>query len=136
MDDHRHDTTALRHAPRFLALAILSLGLVACGNEDDGAIMNPNEPGPAAAAVAVEPASLTLRVGDTARLTVRVTDANGTELSPEVEWRSATESVAFASMWAEAGGLVHEVRAVAAGTTTLTATADEATASVQVTVTQ
>lgn len=136
MHEHRSHAATARRAPRFLALAALSLGLVACGNDDDGSIMNPNEPGPAAASITVDPASLSLRVGETARLTVRVADKDGNELSPEVLWQSPAESVAFASMFASPEGLVHEVRAVGQGTTTLTATADEATATLQVTVTQ
>ena len=108
--------------------------MAGCG--DDDGVANPNEPEPEPASVTVESASVSLVVGGTARLAVTVRDRNGDEMSPEVSWSSASESVLFASSWAEAGGLVHEVRAVAAGTTILTATAGAAVDSVPVTVTR
>lgn len=107
-----------------------------CGDDDGDTVVNPNEPGPEPASVTVEPTSLSLVVGGTARLAVTVRDRNGDELSPEATWSSASESVTFASSWAEASGLVQEVRATGVGATILTATAGAAADSVQVTVTR
>ena len=119
---------------RLAAVFALAFAVAGCGDDDGQGVANPNEPGPEPASVTVEPASVSLVVGGTARLAVTVRDRNGDELSPEVTWSSASESVALVSSWAEASGLVHEVRAVGAGTTMLTAVAGTAADSVQVTV--
>ncbi|MGQ0641004.1 MAG: Ig-like domain-containing protein [Gemmatimonadaceae bacterium] len=102
-------------------------GLAACG--DDVSIVEPPKPTPRVESISVTPASLALRVGQTATLSATVT-ANDASVVRTVTWTSSAPNIASVST----AGVV---TALAAGQTTVTAaaTADPTfRAAVQVTV--
>ncbi|MBL8961136.1 MAG: Ig-like domain-containing protein [Gemmatimonadetes bacterium] len=110
--------------------AFLLAFLAACGGGGDGAGTTPPPPAPATVAtVDVSPASATLAIGATSQLSATPRDASGNALSGRtVTWASGNTAVATVN----GSGLV---TAVAAGSTTVTATADGRTGQATITVT-
>jgi trimeric autotransporter adhesin len=107
----KHPTVLLRG----LKAGLAGLAL-ACGSSSDSA---PSAPGPApVSSVSVDPSSASLLVGATQTLTATPKDAAGNVLTGRtVAWSSSDQSIATVS----SGGLV---TAVAAGSTTITATSE------------
>jgi Big-like domain-containing protein len=98
-----------------IAASLLAATLtVSCGSS--------SEPPPPVASVALTPVDDTLRVGETAQLTATTKDADGTTLNGRVvTWASSSPGVASVSQ----AGLV---TGVTDGTTTITATSENKTA--------
>ena len=117
----KHPTVLLRGLKA--AFAALSL---ACGSCSDS---TPSAPGPApVVSVSVDPLSASMLAGTTQTLTATPKDAAGSLLtSRTVSWSSSDQSIATVS----SGGLV---TAVAAGSTTITATSEGKFGSAAITV--
>lgn len=109
----------MRNFVKYLILAAVAVfAMASCETKED--------PEVALTGISVNPATLTLKVGATATLTVQYTPENATS-KPEAEWKSSNPAVAIV-----AGGVV---TAVAAGEATITATVENLTATAAVTVT-
>ena len=119
-----------------MLVGTLSLVFAGCGDNDGQGITSPDEPGSPPASVVIEPASISVAIGELTRVAVTVRDQGGDKLPSEVMWQSSAEGVATADYYAQPHGLVHLVRGVGVGTARLTATAGSAMDSVLVTVTR
>ena len=95
---------------------LAAAGLASCGSSPTGGSDLPDIFGRPVAVVTVSPAQLDLRLGDSARLTATVKDADGRVLDVPVTWSSQKPQVATV----DANG---RVTAVAEGTVSITATA-------------
>lgn len=106
--------------------AVLSTATLGCGSSD---VSSPRSSGPqSVASVSVDPPAATLIVGATQAFTATTKDASGSTLSGRtVTWSSSDPSIASVSNTGVA-------TAVAAGTTTITATSEGKTGSAAVTV--
>lgn len=111
----------------YITAILLSLSLFACNGSDEPDIPEPTPDPVPVTSVELDTTDVTIAAGDTIRLTATVLPADAD--NPQVTWTSGDESIATVSP----AGLV---TAVAAGQTTVTATADGMYAVATVTVYQ
>lgn len=109
----------MRKFAKYLILAAVAVfAMASCETKED--------PEVALTGISVNPATLSLKVGATATLTVQYTPENATS-KPEAEWKSSNPAIATVERGV--------VTAVAAGEATITATVENLTATAAVTVT-
>jgi uncharacterized protein YjdB len=100
---------------RFWHVGILAIMVLATGSCDAGSFVDPSAPGGEPAAIEFESLPQAINDGDTAQVSVRITDTNGTPLEGVgVLWATSDSSVAFIT---DGGQLIGE----APGEVTITA---------------
>ncbi|WP_420636415.1 choice-of-anchor B family protein [Candidatus Palauibacter sp.] len=117
---------------RILASGLALLAVLSCGDNPTDPVTPPDPPEPPRpASISISPATVELSaLGETVRLTAEIRDQFGSPFQgAQVTWSSSDTAVATV----DAGGLV---TAVANGEAAVTATSDEANATVQVSVRQ
>jgi len=111
-----------------LLACVLGTGLAACGRD------SPTAPDPLAQGLEIVSVPTSLLVGESALLTIRMRNPDGTEaqLPPDVQWRSSNEAVVRLQPASTSADRV--ITALGRGTVTLTVTAGRVAASAVLTV--